>query len=139
MLKPPLVFIIVSSEYMLEFIPFSPFSSNHLTDHPSPPTEPLLSKQPSSAISDTEMTETMGEQQTVSIEGEKRQSSLNHNLVKQLIITIKQMVGPSIRRISSGELNRTVQAIWHNFANHRHANKEILKALFDHRADAKLL
>jgi hypothetical protein len=94
--------IIVSSEYMLEFIAFCPFSSNNLTEQHQQATEPLLPRQLSSTISETEITDMMAEQQTVSSDAEKRQGSLNHNLVKQLIITIKQMMGPSIKRISSG-------------------------------------
>ena len=60
-------------------------------------------------------------------------------MVKQLIITIKQMMNDSIAHISIGEINLAVREIWSIFVQNRQANKEMLKALFDISTNMKLL
>ena len=60
-------------------------------------------------------------------------------MVKQLIITIKQMMNGSIAHISIGEINSAVREIWSIFVQNRQANKEMLKALFDKSINMKLL
>jgi hypothetical protein len=66
------------------------------------PKETLLAKRSSSATEiDIESIEFSSEYQTKTSQIQK-QSSLNHNMVKQLIITIKQMMAHSIAHISTG-------------------------------------
>lgn len=103
------------------------------------PKETLLAKRSSSATEiDIESIEFSSEYQTKTSQIQK-QSSLNHNMVKQLIITIKQMMAHSIAHISTGEINKALQEIWYIFVQNRQANKEMLKALFDDSTNMKLL
>ena len=60
-------------------------------------------------------------------------------MVKQLIITIKQMMRSSVRDIGTGNVRKVVEEIWEIFMTETHPSKEMLKALFDSGRDEKLL
>lgn len=60
-------------------------------------------------------------------------------MVKQLIITIKQMMRSSVKTIGTGKVKKVVEEIWEIFMTDIHPNKEMLKALFDSDRDEKLL
>lgn len=60
-------------------------------------------------------------------------------MVKQLIITIKQMMRSSVKNVGAGKVKKVVEEIWEIFMTDIHPNKELLKALFDSDRDEKLL
>lgn len=59
-------------------------------------------------------------------------SSDNHNMVKQLVITIKQMVGKYIPEIGCNHTAKEIiSEVWSVFESTRNPSKDILKAMFN--------
>ena len=55
-----------------------------------------------------------------------------------MVITIKGMMKPYIGEVGFGKIKEIIQEIWAIFIKET-PNKEVLKALFDAKSDAKLL
>ena len=62
----------------------------------------------------------------------KSSSSENHNMVKQLIITIKQMTGKFVKEVGCSFNSREIiMETWRIFEKTKNPSKEILKAMFN--------
>ena len=67
-------------------------------------------------------------------------ASENHNMVKQLIITMRQMMGKYIHDVGCNYNSRQIiSAVWKVFETTKTPNKDILRAMFDREVNKKLI
>jgi hypothetical protein len=129
---------------MCEFEPFNPLAiyQQPLPEEPLCESLSFSNTQESSSMEiedDTKIEESSHQNETTSSKSSSTSSKF-HNMTKQLVITMKQIMSKTIKDFgSTSSIRNIIKQTWERLIKKTHPTKKTLKAMFDLQVDPKIL